>query len=83
MTTVLAALDSNPTANLVLSTAIAIAPAFDAVAVGLHVRENGTSAVEDLTRAAGVELREVSGSPVEQIVASTRDPDVAALVRSF
>ena len=38
------------------------------------------SAAPELARAAGVELREVSGSPVEEIVNAARDPDVAALV---
>ena len=33
-----------------------------------------------LASAAGVELREVTGSPIEQIVAAAQDPDVAALV---
>ncbi len=80
MTTVLAALNSNASANPVLSTAIALASLFDATVVGLHVRENGASSANELARAAGVELREVSGSPVEQIVTAAQDPDVAALV---
>jgi nucleotide-binding universal stress UspA family protein len=80
MTTVLAALDSNATASPVLSTAIAVAFMFDATVIALHVRENGTSGAEELARAAGVELREVSGAPVEQIVTAAQDPSVAAIV---
>ena len=80
MITVLAALDTNASARPVLSTAIAIAALFDATATALHVRENGASVAEQLASAAGVELREVSGSPIEQIVVATQDPDVAALV---
>jgi nucleotide-binding universal stress UspA family protein len=80
MTTVLAALDSNSSAQPVLSTAIAVAELLDATVTGLHVRENAISAAPELARAAGVELREVSGSPVQQIVLAAQDPDVAALV---
>ena len=80
MTTVLAALDADASARPVLSTAIAIAPLFDATATALHVPENGASAAENLARASGVELRKVSGVPIDQIVAATQDPDVAALV---
>jgi nucleotide-binding universal stress UspA family protein len=80
MTTVLAALDSNSSAQPVLSTAIAVAELLDATVTGLHVRENAISGAPELARAAGVELREVSGSPVQQIVLAAQDPDVAALV---
>ena len=80
MTTVLAALDSNASARPVLSTAIALADLFDSTVTGLHVREEAASAAPELARAAGVELREVTGSPVEEIVNAARDPDVAALV---
>jgi nucleotide-binding universal stress UspA family protein len=80
MTTVLAALDADASARPVLRTAIAIAPLFDATATALHVPENGASAAENLARASGVELRTVSGVPIDQIVAATQDPDVAALV---
>jgi nucleotide-binding universal stress UspA family protein len=80
MTTVLAALGSDASAQPVLSTAIALAALLDATVVGLHVRENGASAAEELARAASVELREVRGSPIEQLVAAAQEPDVAALV---
>jgi trehalose/maltose hydrolase-like predicted phosphorylase len=68
VTTVLAALDSNASGRPVLSTAIALADLFDSTVTCLHVREEALSAAAELARAAGVELREVSGAPVEQIV---------------
>ena len=80
MTTVLAALDSNASGRPVLTAAVALADMFDSTVTGLHVREEALSAATELARAAGVELREVSGSPVDQIVNAAQDPDVAALV---
>jgi nucleotide-binding universal stress UspA family protein len=80
VTTVLAALDSNASGRPVLSTAIALAGLFDSTVTCLHVREEALSAAPELARAAGVELREVSGDPVEQIVTAGQDPDVVALV---
>ncbi len=80
MTTVIAALDSNASAKPALTTAVALASLFDATVVGLHVRENRASAAAELTRSAGIELRERDGLPVEQIVAAARDPAVAAVV---
>ena len=66
MRTVLAALDSNASGRPVLSTAIAVADLYDATVTGLHVREETLSAAPELALAAGVELREVSGSPIER-----------------
>jgi nucleotide-binding universal stress UspA family protein len=80
VTTVLAALDSNASGRPVLSTAIALADIYDSTVTALHVHEEALSAAPELARAAGVELREVSGAPVEEIVNAARDPDVAALV---
>jgi nucleotide-binding universal stress UspA family protein len=80
MRTVLAALDSNASGGPVLSTAIALANLYDSTVTCLHVREEALSAASQLARAAGVELREVSGSPVDEIVNAAQDPDVAALV---
>ena len=65
MTTVLAALDSNASGRPVLDTAIALASLYDSTVTCLHVREEALSAAAELARAAGVELREVSGDPVE------------------
>jgi len=81
MTTLLAALNSNASASPVLRTAVSLAGLFDASVVALHVPEQGvTSQARELARAAGVELRETAGAPIEQIVAAAQDPDVAALV---
>ncbi len=81
MTTLLAALDSNSSARPVLRTAVEVAGLFDASVVALHITEEGvTSRAPELARAAGVELRETAGSPIEQIVTDAQDPDVAALV---
>jgi nucleotide-binding universal stress UspA family protein len=80
VTTVLAALDSDACGRPVLSTSIALADLLDATVTSLHVREQASSTAPQLAHAAGVGLREVKGAPVEQIVAATQDPDVAALV---
>jgi nucleotide-binding universal stress UspA family protein len=80
VTTVLAAIDLNASGQPVLSTAIALADLLDATVTSLHVREQALSTPLKLARAAGVELHEVSGAPVEQIVAAAQDPDVVALV---
>ena len=81
MSTVLAALDSNATSSPVLSTAVAVAFMFDATVIALHVRKNGTSGAEELARAAGVELPELSGPPVDQIVAAAPEPQHLAAPR--
>jgi nucleotide-binding universal stress UspA family protein len=80
VTTVLAALEADACAQPVLATAIALAELFDATAVALHVRKNGTSSPKALASSAGVELRETVGDPIEQIVAAARRSEVAALV---
>jgi nucleotide-binding universal stress UspA family protein len=80
VSTVLAALDGDASGRPVLNSAIALADLFDCTVTCLHVREDASGAAQDLARAAGVELREVSGDPVEQIVTATQDTDVAALV---
>jgi len=81
MTTLIAALNSNSSAQPVLRTAVDLAGVFDASVVALHVAEEGvTSHASELARAAGVELREIAGAPIEQIVAAAQDPEIAALV---
>jgi nucleotide-binding universal stress UspA family protein len=80
MTTVLAAIDAQPSAREVLGTAIAIAPLFQATPAAVHVRENGAATVRSLASTAGVELHELHGTPIDQIVAATKHTDVAALV---
>lgn len=80
MRTVLAALDADACAQPVLRTAIALGRMLDATAVALHVRERDGGSPQALATAAGVELREVSGAPIEQIVAAAQQPEIAALV---
>ena len=80
MTNVLAALDADACAQPVLGTAAAVAHLLDATVVALHVRENGARTPARLADAARVELHEVSGSPIKQIVAAAKGTDVAALV---
>jgi len=80
MRNVLAAVDLDECARPVLGTAIALAGLLDATAVALHVRERGVASPKELAHAAGVELCEVSGTPIEQIAAAAREPQIAALV---
>jgi nucleotide-binding universal stress UspA family protein len=80
VTTVLAALDSNASGRPVLDTAIMLANLYDSTVTCLHVREEASSAAPELANAAGVELREVGGSPIAEIANAARNPDVAALV---
>jgi nucleotide-binding universal stress UspA family protein len=80
VSTVLAALDSSPCGRAVLVTAVAVADAFQSSVTGLHVLENGSSTARELADTAGVELREVGGRPVDEIVVAVDDPDVVALV---
>jgi len=79
MTKVLAALAADTAAAPVLSAAVAIAGLFDASVVALHVREDGTAVPHELATAAGVELYERDGSPIEQITAACQSPEVTAL----
>ena len=57
-----------------------LADLFDASVAALHVQEDGTTIPRELATAAGVELYERNGSPIEQITAACQSPDVAALV---
>jgi nucleotide-binding universal stress UspA family protein len=76
---VLAALNPDACAGPVLGTAIALGTLFDATAVALHVREHGIESPEKLARAAGVDLREVVGEPIEQVVAAAKEHRIAAV----
>jgi nucleotide-binding universal stress UspA family protein len=80
MSTVLAAIEADACARPVLETAIALAEVFDATVAGLHVLGHGAASPRELASHCGVELREVSGSAVEQIVAAACQPDTVALV---
>ena len=80
MTIVLAAVDATPSAKPVLGTAVAIAALFEARVIALHVRENGIAETEKAVSAAGIELRVLSGTPVDQIIEAAENREVAALV---
>jgi len=77
---VLAAINADPCARPVLDAASALAELFDATTVALHVRETGVGSPTELTDVAGVELREVGGEPIEQIVAAADEGEIAAVV---
>ncbi len=77
---VLAAIQADACAKPILNTATALADLFDANLAALHVHENNSSSPRQLAAAFGAPLREVSGSPIEQIIATAADPEVVALV---
>lgn len=80
MPQVLAPIDASPCAPAVIQAALAVAEFFKAALAPLHVRENGSGLALEAARAAGVELREIDGSPIEEIVAAAADPGVVAVV---
>jgi nucleotide-binding universal stress UspA family protein len=80
MNEVLAALDSGPSSEPVLRTAVAFAPLLRATAVAVHVRENGIGMVGQAPDSLSVELRVMIGRPVDQIIQASQAADVAALV---
>lgn len=80
MPRVLAAIDTSPCAPSVLDTAQSVAPLFDATAVALHITENDVETARELARDAGIDLEEITESPIEAIVLAAAAPDVAALV---
>ncbi|HUA48785.1 MAG TPA: universal stress protein [Solirubrobacteraceae bacterium] len=80
MTEVLAALDSSPSAEPVLRTAVAFAPLLHATAVAVHVREDGLGIVAQAADSLNVELRVMIGRPVDQIIEASQAAGVAALV---
>jgi nucleotide-binding universal stress UspA family protein len=76
---VLAALSADASARPIRAS-LALAWLFDAKVDALHVRENGASTAREVAGAAGVELHETSGSPIEEIVKAARSPEVVAVV---
>jgi nucleotide-binding universal stress UspA family protein len=80
MTNVIAAVTADACARPVLDTAAGLADLLGATVVALHVREQGVPTPKRLAEAAGVELCEVSGPPIPQIVTAAKQPDIAALV---
>lgn len=80
MRRVLAAIDTSPCARTVIQTALSVADLFEASVVALHVREEGSDPALEAARAAGVELLQTTGSPIEGIITSAQDPRVVAVV---
>jgi nucleotide-binding universal stress UspA family protein len=80
MTTVLAALDSGVSGRPVLDTAVALAGLYGSTIKAIHVGEHPASVVTELARDVGIELRELGGSPIEQIINAAQNADLAALV---
>jgi len=77
---VLAAIDASPCARPVVQTALSVADFFEGSVVALHVREKGSDLALEAARAAGVELLETDGSPIEGIITAAQDPRVVAVV---
>ena len=83
MNTVLAALDTSPSAGEVLDTARRVARLTDATVIALHVRGHAGQVVTGLSSMAdqaGVALRVVDGPPGPTLVAALRQPDAVAAV---
>ncbi|MDQ2897491.1 MAG: universal stress protein, partial [Actinomycetota bacterium] len=80
MSHVLAAIDTSPSAQAVLETAISIAELFETTVEALHVREDGSDPARAIADAAGIKVREISGSPIAEIVTAAEDPRVIAVV---
>jgi nucleotide-binding universal stress UspA family protein len=80
MTRVLAAIDESAAARAVLETATALARLLAATPEALYVRENHPSSPRHAVDAAGIALREVSGSVVNEIATAAEAEDVRAVV---
>jgi nucleotide-binding universal stress UspA family protein len=79
MRKVIAAIDDTGAARAVLAAGCLVARLFDASLEALHVREDGARTAQVAAAAAGLELREITGSVVDAIVSEARAPEVAAL----
>ena len=80
MSTVLAAIDNSAAAGSVLATAETIARRLGWNLEALHVRADGAIGAREAAAAAGVELTEVEGSPIERIGELAGRSEVVALV---
>lgn len=80
MTRLLAAVDNSAVARHVLETANAVAPMYGAAVDAVHVRENGSSTARAAAAAAGTELRELAGKPVERLIEAGPEDDAVGLV---
>lgn len=80
MSTVIAAVDNSAASRPVVATALAIAPVLGATVEAVHVVEDGDATARAVAEGAGVPLTLVKGEPVEELVALSREPEVAAVV---
>jgi nucleotide-binding universal stress UspA family protein len=80
MSTVLAAIDNSAAASQVLAAAAAIGHSLGWEVEALHVRQDGHVGARAAAAAAGVELTEVEGSPIEAISGRAARDEVVALV---
>ena len=80
MKTVLAAIDTNLTAGPVLATASALARLLGAEVQPVHVRVETQPGARVVVEAAGLDLTELSGDPVEALVDAVSAGEAAAIV---
>ena len=80
MKRVVAAIDNSAAARPVLAMAGAVAKALDATCDAVHVIEDGMKTARSSAEAAGVSLRMLSGTPLEQLTRTVSDEGVVALV---
>ena len=80
MSLVIAAIDDSPAARPVLMAALAVAPALGASLEAVHVIEDGDTTARAAAEAAGVPFRSLEGDPLEQLIAMSQEPEVAAVV---
>jgi nucleotide-binding universal stress UspA family protein len=80
MTTVIAAVDNSAASRPVVATALAIAPVLGATVEAVHVVEEGDATARAAAEAGGVPLILVKGDVVEELVALSREAEVAAVV---
>jgi nucleotide-binding universal stress UspA family protein len=80
MKQIVAALDNSLAATPVLRTAIALSHLLDAQVVPVHVAVNGDRVAQNAAERAGLTLRTLRGSVVEQLLDQAASERVAALV---
>jgi nucleotide-binding universal stress UspA family protein len=80
MTKVIAAIDNSAAATPVLATGRALADLMSSELEALHVRVDGDRIAAAAAAAAEVPLREVSGTPVDELVRAGSADDVVAVV---
>jgi nucleotide-binding universal stress UspA family protein len=80
MTRILAFVDNSVAARRVFEAAGALSPVFEATVDAVHVVEDGSASVTAIMADLGARLRVLHGEPIAEIIAASREPDVAAVV---